>query len=234
MILIPHPNHGEIIDMTDTMYPTKMISISDDFDLEPMVGNIYGFVTSGSFQINTGNADRQWTIKEGDFFSLKTNQDEMTEAFQLQDDSQMFWIVRYGFQGINIMGESENRGRLSYIDGCTDSLLIMPPRLGDPCLNYLHFPMGIEQTQHLHPSIRMGIVIGGKGEAFQKPDGKMRGWEEDLSKGMMFCLEEGEIHSFRTAENFMDIIAYHPDSDFGPTDTDHPMLNRTYINHGKG
>jgi len=32
----------------------------------------------------------------------------------------------------------------------------------------------------------------------------------------------------------MDIIAYHPDSDFGPTDIDHPMLNRTYINHGKG
>ena len=234
MILIPQPKHGEIIDMTETMYPTKLISISDDYDLEPMVGNIYGFVTKGSFVINTGKNDRKWNVQEGDFFSLKTNIDEMTETFQVQDDSQMFWIVRYGFQGINMIGESEKRGRLSYIDGCTDSLLVMPPRLGDPWLNYLHFPMGIDQTQHLHPSIRMGIVIGGKGEAFQKPDGKQKGWEEDLSKGMMFCLEEGEIHSFRTAENYMDIIAYHPDSDFGPSDTNHPMLNRTYINHGKG
>jgi len=233
MILIPKPTHGEIIDMTETMYPTMMISISDDFDLEPLVGNIYGFVTKGAFKINTGNK-RSWEVVEGDFFSLKTNMEEMSEAFLLQDDSQMFWIVRYGFRGIDMIGESEKNGRLSYIDGCTDSLLVMPPRLGDPCLNYLHFPMGIDQTQHLHPSIRMGIVIGGKGEAFQKPDGKQKGWEEDLSKGMMFCLEEGEVHSFRTAENYMDIIAYHPDSDFGPTDIDHPMLNRTYINHGKG
>jgi len=233
MILIPKPKHGEVIDMTETMYPTMMISISDDFDLEPLVGNIYGFVTKGAFKINTGNK-RSWEVVEGDFFSLKTNMEEMSEAFLLQDDSQMFWIVRYGFRGIDMIGESEKNGRLSYIDGCTDSLLVMPPRLGDPCLNYLHFPMGIDQTQHLHPSIRMGIVIGGKGEAFQKPDGKQKGWEEDLSKGMMFFLEEGEVHSFRTAENYMDIIAYHPDSDFGPTDIDHPMLNRTYINHGKG
>ena len=31
MILIPNPSHGEVIDMSETMYPTKMISISDDY-----------------------------------------------------------------------------------------------------------------------------------------------------------------------------------------------------------
>ncbi len=232
MILIPNPHHGQIIDQTQSMYPTKMISISDHYDLDPTVGNIYGFVTKGSFTINTG--ERSWNVQEGDFFTLKTNPYDITESFCQEDNSQMFWILRYGFNGIDMVGASEKSGRLSYIDGCTDSLLVMPPRLGDPCLNYLHFPMGIDQTQHLHPSIRMGIVIGGKGEAFQKPEGKRSGWEEDLSKGMMFCLEEGEVHSFRTSENYMDIIAYHPDSDFGPSDTNHPMLNRTYINHGKG
>jgi len=231
MILVEEPKHAEIIDQTDTMYPTKMISISDDYSLEPIIGNIYGFCTSGAFSINTGSRD--WQIKEGDFFTLKTNKIEQTKATLQEEDSQMFWIIRYGFLGINYVGESENNGRLSYIDGCTDSLLITPPRLGDPCLNYLHFPVGIIQTQHLHPSIRMGIVIGGKGEAFQKPDMEREGWEKDLKKGNMFCLEEGEVHSFRTATNYMDIIAYHPDSDFGPTDTDHPMLNRTYIDHGK-
>jgi hypothetical protein len=25
------------------------------------------------------------------------------------------------------------------------------------------------------------------------------------------------------------VLAFHPDSDFGPTDEDHPMLNRTYF-----
>ncbi len=34
MILIPEPTHGEIIDMTDTMYPTKMISVSDNYVME--------------------------------------------------------------------------------------------------------------------------------------------------------------------------------------------------------
>jgi hypothetical protein len=79
----------------------------------------------------------------------------------------------------------------------------------------------------------MGIVINGKGEAFQEESVKSKGWKLPLSKGCMFCLEEGEIHSFSTEGNYMDIIAYHPDSDYGPTDFNHPMLNRTYIDHGK-
>ena len=28
----------------------------------------------------------------------------------------------------------------------------------------------------------------------------------------------------------MDVIAFHPDSDFGPTDIEHPMINRTIVN----
>lgn len=230
MILIPNPQHADIIDQKDSMYPTEMFSIQHDFVIDDAMGNMYGYCTKGSFAIH---GEETWIVKEGNFFSIKTDLEGETPIEVLQE-GQLFVILRYGFRGIDMVGQSEKNGRLSYIDGCTDSLLVMPPRLGDPCLNYLHFPMGIDQTQHLHPSIRMGIVIGGKGEAFQKPEGKREGWEEDLTKGMMFCLEEGEVHSFRTAESYMDIIAYHPDSDFGPTDTNHPMLNRTYINHGKG
>lgn len=230
MILIPKPQHGQEIDQIDSMYPTKMISIQDNFVIDQTIGNMYGFCTKGTFTLH---AEESWTVNEDDFFTIKTSINNNTEI-TMEEEGQLFVIIRYGFRGIDMIGKSEKNGRLSYIDGCTDSLLVMPPRLGDPCLNYLHFPMGIDQTQHLHPSIRMGIVIGGKGEAFQKPEGKREGWEEDLTKGMMFCLEEGEVHSFRTAESYMDIIAYHPDSDFGPTDTNHPMLNRTYIDHGKG
>jgi hypothetical protein len=28
----------------------------------------------------------------------------------------------------------------------------------------------------------------------------------------------------------MDVIAFHPDSDFGPEDENHPMINRTIVN----
>ena len=54
-----------------------------------------------------------------------------------------------------------------------------------------------------------------------------------LKPGGVFMLEEGELHSFATMPGSnMEIIAYHPDSDWGPTDQDHPMLNRTYVKHG--
>lgn len=61
-------------------------------------------------------------------------------------------------------GPIEQTGRLKYIDGCTDSVLISPVRKGDPCLNHLHFPTGINQTMHTHPSLRIGLVIRGAGE----------------------------------------------------------------------
>jgi AraC-like ligand binding domain len=82
---------------------------------------------------------------------------------------------------------------------------------------------------HSHPSIRLGVVARGEGRAF----GPMLGggtWEQPLRPGAMFLLHPHEMHAFRTSESgqSMDVIAYHPDSDWGPTDAIHPMLNRTY------
>tara|TARA_B100001057_G_scaffold170343_1_gene171102 strand:- start:48 stop:728 length:681 start_codon:yes stop_codon:yes gene_type:complete len=225
MILLEEPKHLVEIDMVDTMYPTKMVCIEKDHKFESDSMTIYGFLTEGAFMAEGAN-DYQYALQKMQYFCL-------TGPIEFKGEGKMFCIIRYGYKGINQVGTSESNGRLSYIDGCTDTLLVSPPRMGDPCLNYLHFPIGIYQTQHLHPSIRMGIVIGGKGEAFQEPSKKREGWDLPLKKGCMFCLEEGEIHSFSTDETFMDIIAYHPDSDFGPTDFNHPMLNRTYIDHGK-
>jgi len=103
-------------------------------------------------------------------------------------------------------------------------LLVYPPRLGDPTLNYLYFPPGIDQSFHTHPSIRVGCVIQGEGKA------SLRDKEIDLVPGVMFALEEKELHRFRTSSgDIMKIIAFHPDGDWGPTDENHTMLNRTYI-----
>jgi hypothetical protein len=136
-------------------------------------------------------------------------------------------------------GPLESQGRLKYIDGCTDSLLIPPVKLGDPCLNHLHFPGGIDQTMHTHPSVRIGLVSQGRGQCVT-PWGNV-----DLLPGMVFVIhpEDGRkekgldgnehpvgSHCFRTFNSTMDVVAFHPDSDFGPTDEVHPMVNRTIVN----
>ena len=228
MILVDRPEHGQEIDKLDSMYPTKMISISKDYTFYDNHCTMFGVVTAGKFEITSQVHQNQYAgqtyqIRAGNFMSMKTG----FKIKPLEPNSQMFAIIRYGYVGLELLGQIEDKGRLAYIDGCTDTLLVAPPRKGDACLNFLHFPPNIKQTQHLHPSIRMGVVVHGEGVAWQD-----KNWEYPLIKGAMFCLEEGETHSFKTTTNIMNIIAYHPDSDFGPTDENHPMLNKTLINHG--
>lgn len=138
-----------------------------------------------------------------------------------------------------IGGVVEELGRLKYIDGCTDSLLISPVKKGDPCLNHLHFPKGTTQTPHTHPSHRIGIVIRGEGECVT-PFGNL-----PLVEGCIFVIKEydgkekavgldGKIyeagtHKFDTKGSNLDVIAFHPDSDFGAEDENHPMINRTIV-----
>lgn len=135
-------------------------------------------------------------------------------------------IERIGHNGMFMVGGPiEESGRLKYIDGCTDSLLVPPVKLGDPCLNALYFPTGIDQTEHTHPSMRVGVVLSGKGECVT-PEGII-----PLEPGMIFIIHEDGLHKFRTLRGEpMVVIAYHPDSDYGPTDEEHPMLNRTIVN----
>lgn len=134
-------------------------------------------------------------------------------------------INRRGYVGLPAFGGPiEERGRLLYIDGCSDSLLIGPPKKGDPCLNHLHFPPGISQTMHTHPTARVGMVARGSGKCVT-PTGELA-----LEAGMCWYLEAGDPHCFHTAPGeTMDVIAWHPDTDVGPTDESHPMVNRTYV-----
>jgi len=85
-------------------------------------------------------------------------------------------------------------------------------------------PPGIDQTMHTHPSERIGMILSGHGVCIT-PDG-----ETDLKPGMLFCIHPEGKHKFRTTTSEMRVLAYHPDSDFGPTDQDHPMINRTMVN----
>lgn len=138
-------------------------------------------------------------------------------------------ITRRDFTGVfSLWGEIEFEGRLKYIDGCTDSLLIPPVVYGDPCLNLLYFPEGVDQTAHTHPSDRIGMVLSGRGVCHAWNDGVEE--RVDLVQGQLFCIHAEGLHKFSTlGGSHMRVLAYHPESDFGPRNDEHPMINRTMI-----
>jgi quercetin dioxygenase-like cupin family protein len=181
----------------------------------------YGYVLDGECIVQDGG--RQVTVTPNTFFCI-------AGAARIQGSGRVEVTTRFEYLGITQYGgEVEKWGRLEYIDGCTDTVLLHPPRRGDPCYNALYFPEFTEQTQHVHPSLRCGLVIDGCGVC-KTPYG-----EHALARGKLFFLPPETYHSFHTRENgtggraALTVIAFHPDSDFGPTDDDHPMINRTYF-----
>ncbi|HLD12520.1 MAG TPA: cupin domain-containing protein [Candidatus Nanoarchaeia archaeon] len=156
----------------------------------------------------------------GDFFSVQGSAKIISNGLGIVNSSK-------NFEGFNIFGGPiEEKGKLKYIDGCTDTLLVPPVRKGDPCLNYLHFPLKVVQTPHTHPSVRTGMIYKGEGECILPEENKII----PLIHGNAFVIKTNTVHSFNTTHLAMDVIAYHPDSDVGMTDVDHPMINRTIIN----
>ena len=51
-----------------------------------------------------------------------------------------------------------------------------------------------------------------------------------MNPGGVFVLTTDLVHSFHTGAEDMRIVVYHPDSDCGPSDDAHPMVNRTLVN----
>ena len=117
------------------------------------------------------------------------------------------------------------QGNLSYIDGGTNTTAVNPGRLGDPVINYVHFPAGMYQTLHTHPSHRVGMILRGHGQI-------------ELDNQQLFEVREGEVFFMQrnVLHNFMcpfdqDVVlfVFAPDSGTGPTDEVNPLKIRTYI-----
>ena len=181
----------------------------------PPGATAFGMVTTGQTQLRDAET-RVFDLSAGMFFVLP-------DGGVARGGSGLV-IVWAGYRGLRqIGGPLEATGRLRYIDGCSDTLLVCPPRLGDPCLNHLHIPPRTDQTPHTHPSMRIGVILRGTGEC-RTPDGSY-----PLKPGMGWYIPTGCLHSFFTQNEALDVIAWHPDSDFGPRDDDHPMINRTQI-----
>lgn len=206
--------HGQIAEMTDDVFPTRVLGWHNDTLELREEGTHFGYVyKTSSLETNAGTFE----LRAGMYFSTP-------HSGRISGSGHGIVITRLDFSGMfTIGGPVEPQGRLKYIDGCTDSLLIPPPKLGDPCLNALYFPAHISQTEHTHPSVRVGLVARGAGEC-HTAEGKYT-----LSPGLAFIIRADGLHGFRTTIEEMVIIAYHPDSDFGPTDEAHPMINRTIV-----
>lgn len=212
---------GLLIDLSDNEYPTQVYGC-DNSDLILNGGTHYGFVTRGNPLLRVSHADGTDTyigLHPGQFFVAAG------EAFLSGENARAQVITRIGYAGLfQVGGPIETWGRLCYIDGCSDTLLVCPPVIGEPCLNHLHIPGGTDQTSHTHPSSRIGVILRGSGEC-RTPEGVF-----PLFPGMGWYIPAGQVHSFHTKPNeFLDVIAWHPDSDFGPAHTNHPMVNRTYV-----
>jgi quercetin dioxygenase-like cupin family protein len=191
---------------------------SQDFVEVPIGATLFGYIAEGSGSVLIPHLGT-FRVVEGCYFALPP---ESALFAPVAIRALLIGISGYSAP-FQLGGPIEDEGRLRYIDGCTDSLIIPPVRKGDPCLNHLHFPVGINQTRHTHPSVRLGITVRGRGECVT-PDEVL-----PLEAGKLWCIPTGGQHSFRTTHETLDVIAFHPDSDFGAEDEFHPMLNRTLI-----
>jgi quercetin dioxygenase-like cupin family protein len=177
------------------------------------VGTTWVLVTAGTLDV--AHAAGEFRLDAGMFAVLPGQA-------RIGGEGRGLAIVSQGAPGLfQIGGPIEARGRLRYIDGCTDTLLVCPPRLGDACLNHLHIPAGTIQSTHTHPSDRVGVIVRGEGRCWT-PEGLV-----PLVAGLGWWIPAHTPHHFETGAHALDVMAWHPDSDFGPTDADHPMINRT-------
>lgn len=207
--------HGRVADTTDEALPSRLsawrdgvLELSDD-------GTHFGYVHEGAATLEA--ASGTFTLRRGMYFAAPS-------SCRVGGSSQGVVITRLGYHGMfTLGGPVEPKGRLRYIDGCTDSLLIPPQMSGDPCLNALYFPAGVSQTEHTHPSARVGLVVSGTGLC-RTPEATFT-----LTPGLTFIIRAEGRHCFETAEEEMVVVAYHPDSDYGPTHEAHPMINRTVV-----
>lgn len=207
---------GALYEKIEQAYPSTMLGHKGGTTvIEAAHTHSFGIVTNGKIHVQV--AGDSFTLRAGMYFSVPG-------AFRIEGEGEAAIFQRHGYRGLfSIGGPVEKSGRLTYIDHCTTTLICPPPRDGDPCLNLLSFPANLKQSTHIHPTLRLGAVVSGSGHCV------LAGGRQALKPGIAFVIEPNLLHSFESGPDGLNVIAYHPDSDGGPTDESHPMLNRTYL-----
>ncbi|NJM10435.1 MAG: cupin domain-containing protein [Bdellovibrionaceae bacterium] len=203
-----------VFDHSRYAYPSQLACITGTRTFEDHTSSYYGIVLEGGCTIERDGA--RFELIQNMYFGLPG-------GFQIQNAGKVVLFRRWGYRALPTFGgPTEIDGRLSYIDTSRASILIPPARMGDPVLNLLVFPPNVIQSPHQHPTTRLGCVISGSGKFVAETSAP-------LETGMVFALDPFKIHSFNSGSNGLAVVAYHPDSDVGPTDELHPMKSRTYL-----
>ena len=174
-------------------------------------------------------------LRNASYFSDKANFETVNAAFCINShftikcgsDSSAIVVEYVGLHLLESRYYVQNEldmGNLSYIDGGTNTTAVNPGRLGDPVVNYVHFPAGMQQTLHTHPSHRVGMVLKGRG-LIELDDS-----EFPLEPGDVFFMQRNVLHNFTCPHN-EDVVlfVFAPDSGTGPTDEVNPLKIRTYV-----
>ena len=211
--------HNLVEDLTQDQFPAILRTWQgSSLDL-PATGTHFGFIYQGHPLLDRQCGKESYRLHPGMYFCLPN----MGHIDGANSSGIIITCPQYGGM-FSLGGAIEPTGRFTYIDGGTNSLLIPPVFLGDPCLNAMYFPPGIDQTMHTHPSYRIGIVVAGDGE-IETPQ-----TVKSLKPSTLFLISANCLHKFRTYENSLTVVVFHPDSDTGFTDRNNPMLKRTIVN----
>ena len=188
------PEVGMLYDQSEhSQYPLKYYNVVDGEGLTMTPEySYYGFVYEGKLGLDNFENESVIHLTKDMFFSFSGDGGIIPclegKAVIIEVDHKSGVYPETKYRATNVYaGPIESEGRLKYIDGCTDSLLISPVKLGNPCLNHLHFPKDITQTPHTHPSDRIGIVTRGYGEC-ETPFGNL-----PLTEGMIFVIREWDL-----------------------------------------
>lgn len=219
MQLETYPLKQNTIDLSQESFPVILRTWQGDSWELPVSGTTFGYIYQGSCVLYRQTTGESYNLHSGMYFCLPGGgklEGELSSGIA---------ISSLNYQGMFSLGNPiEPTGRLAYINGGTNSLLIAPVMGGDPCLNAMYFPPGVNQTLHTHPSYRIGMVVMGRGELENQQTVIV------LEPGMIFLIPADSLHKFRTIESNLTVIVFHPDSDIGFTRGDNLMLKRTIIN----
>jgi mannose-6-phosphate isomerase-like protein (cupin superfamily) len=175
----------------------------------------WGYVTEGGVVLNTGDFS-SGPLGAGMYFSCP-------EELRLSGEGRVMILTIPLIIPFSVGGPIGKAGWLKYINGASDSLLIFPPRKGLPCLNAMWLPKHTTQTFHTHPDARVGLVVAGTGTC------DLEGISVPFKPNDVFYLTRDTLHRFRSKEEEIQIITFHPHSSWGPEDDNHPLINHTFL-----
>jgi len=194
---------------------TKLES-NESMSFEP-TGTAYVMMRNTTYNSDTVKLTKKYaSISTSDKFSVECGDD--ASAVVIHYPGLRFLESRYYVQ------DELDMGNLSYMDGGTNTTATNPGRLGDPVVNYVHFPSYMHQTLHTHPSHRVGLILKGNGKIELDNDEYF-----PVNEGEAFYMRRNCLHNFITQDEPVILFVFAPDSGTGPTDEINPLKIRTYV-----